>query len=163
MASWPEFVAAQPRLAAAIRALVHQYGPGLGYLATVRADGGPRVHPVSPVIRDDGLFCFVLDSPKRRDLERDGRYALHSYPPDDSDDEAYVAGHARRVTDQAKVAQLAGVMRAQPELDWQLYEFTVDVAMLARRRHGEHGSVGAAHEVWRDGSGTAIGEADRVQ
>src|SRR5690348_4064108 len=113
MASWPEFVAAQPGLAAAIRALVHQYGPGLGYLATVRADGGPRVHPVSPVIRDDGLYCFVVDSPKRRDLERDGRYALHSYPPDDSDDEAYVAGRARPVTDRARVALLAGAMRAQ--------------------------------------------------
>src|SRR5947208_17009086 len=111
MASWSEFAAAQPRLASVIRALVHQYGPGLGYLATVRADGGPRVHPVSPVITDDGLFCFVLDSPKRRDLQRDGRYALHSYPPDDSDDEAYVSGLARQVTDHARVALLAGTLR----------------------------------------------------
>ena len=163
MASWPQFVAARPRLAAAIRELVHQYGPGLGYLATVRADGGPRVHPVSPVITEDGLFCFILDSPKRRDLERDGRYALHSYPPEDSDDEAYVAGRARPVTDQATVALLAGTMRAQPDLGWRLYEFTIDVAMLARRRHGEHGSVGAAYEVWREGSGDATGSGDRVQ
>ena len=73
MASWPEFVAAEPRLAAAIQALVHQYGPGLGYLATVRADGGPRVHPVSPLITDNGLYCFIINSPKRRDLDRDGR------------------------------------------------------------------------------------------
>src|SRR5438093_1477038 len=107
MASWPEFAAAQPRLASAVRALVHQYGPGLGYLATVRADGGPRVHPVSPVITEEGLFCFVVDSPKRRDLERDGRYALHSFPPEDSDDEAYVAGRARPVTDEARVERLA--------------------------------------------------------
>jgi hypothetical protein len=162
MAFWSEFAAAQPRLAAAIRELVHQYGPGLGYLATVRSDGGPRIHPVSPVITDDGLFCFVLDSPKRRDLERDGRYALHSYPPEDSDDEAYVAGRARRVTDHARVTLLAGTMRAKPDLSWQLYEFTVDVAMVARRRHGEHGPVGAAYEVWRDGSGGVSGPADRV-
>src|SRR5205814_6524651 len=146
MASWPEFAAARPRLASAIRALVHQYGPGLGYLATVRGDGGPRVHPVSPVITEDGLFCFVLDSPKRRDLERDGRYALHSYPPDDSDDEAYIAGRARQVTDHARLTRLAGTMRAEPELDWQLYEFTVDVAMLARRRHGPHGPTGPAYQ-----------------
>jgi hypothetical protein len=115
MASWPEFAAAQPRLASAVRALVHQYGPGLGYLATVRADGGPRVHPVSPVITDEGLFCFVIDSPKRRDLERDGRYALHSYPPEDSDDEAYVCGRASRVTDVVRVSELAGTMRAKPD------------------------------------------------
>src|ERR687893_123537 len=106
MASWSEFAADAPRLARAIRSLMEQYGPGLGYLATVRADGGPRVPPVSPVIPDEGLFCFVIDSPKRRDLERDGRYALHSFPPEDSDDEAYLAGHAQVVTDGAKVARL---------------------------------------------------------
>src|SRR5439155_4461493 len=136
MASWPEFAAAQPRLASAIRALVHQYGPGLGYLATVRADGGPRVHPVSPVITDEGLYCFILDSPKRRDLDRDGRYALHSFPPEESDDEAYLSGRARRVTDGDRVAALADRMRAQPDLNWRLYEFSVDVAMVARHHEG---------------------------
>src|SRR4030081_730771 len=99
MAFWSEFAAAQPRLAAAIRELVHQYGPGLGYLATVRADGGPRVHPVSPVITDEGLFCFVVDSPKRRDLERDGRYALHSFPPEERNGERRATRRARLATD----------------------------------------------------------------
>ncbi|MET0415816.1 MAG: pyridoxamine 5'-phosphate oxidase, partial [Actinoplanes sp.] len=47
MASWSDFAAAEPVLAAGIRALLQQYGPGMGYLATVRADGGPRLHPVS--------------------------------------------------------------------------------------------------------------------
>ena len=133
MASWSEFATDEPWLARSIRHLIQQYGPGLGYLATVRADGGPRVHPVSPVITDDGLFCFVVDSPKRRDLERDGRYALHSFPPEDSDDEAYVAGHAHPVTDHTRVAALADRLRAAPQVDWRLFEFTVDVAMLARR------------------------------
>ena len=53
------------------------------------------MHPVSPVIADGGLFCFVTASPKRRDLERDGRYALHAYPAESSDDEAYLAGRVR--------------------------------------------------------------------
>src|SRR5256886_3754236 len=148
MASWPEFAAAQPRLPSAVRARVHRYGPGLGSLATVRAEGGPGVHPVSPVITDDGLYCFILDSPKRRDLARDGRYALHSFPPEESDDEAYLSGRARRVTDRARVASLAGTMRAKPDLNWRLYEFTVDVAMVAHHRAGSTGPVGAAHEVW---------------
>src|SRR5918998_1927762 len=107
MASWSEFSAADPFLAAGIRALLQQYGPGMGYLATVRPDGGPRLHPVSPVITDHGLYCFIVDSPKRRDLERDGRYALHSYPPEQSDDEAYLTGHARPVTDPAVINRLA--------------------------------------------------------
>ena len=172
MASWSDFASDEPRLARAIRALIQQYGPGLGYLATVRADGGPRVHPVSPVITDEGLFCFVIDSPKRRDLERDGRYALHSFPPEETDDEAYVAGRARHVTDPDRVARLARAMRAAPWVDWRLFEFSVDVAMLTR--HGRGGSTGSGGEmrdgpevqVWLDPAGTAVdpsGQAvDRV-
>ncbi|PZM95590.1 MAG: pyridoxamine 5'-phosphate oxidase [Actinobacteria bacterium] len=155
MASWAEFAADAPRLAEAIRSLIHQYGPGLGYLATVRADGGPRVHPVAPVITDDGLYCFVIDSPKRRDLERDGRYALHSFPPEDRDDEAYVAGRARLVTDYARVAELAGMSRAAPEGDWRLFGVSVDVGMLARGGAGgarplDVGAAAPVIQVWRD-------------
>src|SRR4051795_13265323 len=144
MASWSEFATAEPALAAAVRALLQQYGPGMGYLATVRADGGPRVHPVSPVVTEDGLYCFVVDSAKRRDLERDGRYALHSFPPEESDDEAYVAGRARPVTDPARVARVAQGARAEPRVDWQLFEFTVDVAILTRREQHTAGIPGLA-------------------
>jgi hypothetical protein len=157
MASWSEFAADEPRLADEIRLLLQQYGPGFGYLATVRADGGPRVHPVSPVITDDGLYCFVVDSPKRRDLERDGRYALHSFPPEESDDEAYVAGHAHPVTDPARVARLAELGRAAPQVDWRLFEFTVDVAMLTRRDHLTTVAGGGRPgvQVWLDPHGGA--------
>ncbi|SCL23177.1 Pyridoxamine 5'-phosphate oxidase [Micromonospora nigra] len=162
MASWSEFSADEPRLAEGIRLLMQQYGPGFGYLATVRADGGPRVHPVSPVITDEGLFCFVIDSPKRRDLERDGRYALHSFPPEESDDEAYVAGRARPVTDRARVGRLVDIARAEPRADWRLFEFTVEVAMLAHREHGVAGGPGdpggRPHvQVWLDPATPAAG------
>ncbi|HWH01673.1 MAG TPA: pyridoxamine 5'-phosphate oxidase family protein [Pilimelia sp.] len=158
MASWSTFAAAAPALAAAIRSLLHQYGPGLGYLATVRADGGPRVHPVSPVVTDDGLYCFVIGSPKRRDLERDGRYALHSFPPEDSDDEAYLSGRARPVADRARVARLATHLRAASGVDWRLFEFDIEVAMLAR--HGQTGAIPLAPgrpepavQIWHDPAG----------
>ncbi|TDC77948.1 pyridoxamine 5'-phosphate oxidase [Micromonospora sp. KC606] len=169
MASWSEFAADEPRLADGIRLLLQQYGPGFGYLATVRADGGPRVHPVCPVITDEGLFCFVVDSPKRRDLERDGRYALHSFPPEESDDEAYLAGRAYPVADPAQVARIARTGRAAPEVDWRLFEFDVDVAMLTRRgpgglvRPGE-GSGRPAVQVWldpRSAHGDAAGAPDQ--
>jgi hypothetical protein len=150
MASWSQFCTARPRLATAIRGLVHQYGPGLGYLATVRSDGGPRVHPVSPVITDDALYCFVVDSPKRRDLDRDGRYALHAYPSEDADDEAYLSGRARRVTDPGQVLRLAEALRARPGGDWRLYEFTVDIAMVGRRDPGRSRTGRPSFEVWRD-------------
>ncbi|MER7460385.1 pyridoxamine 5'-phosphate oxidase family protein [Micromonospora sp. NPDC126480] len=161
MASWSEFAADEPRLADGIRHLLQQYGPGLGYLATVRADGGPRVHPVSPVVTDEGLFCFVIESPKRRDLERDGRYALHSFPAEESDDEAYVAGHARPVTDPARVTRLARLHRAAFDVDWRLFEFTIDVAMLARHDAGA-GRGRPAVQVWLDPAAPGAAEAPAV-
>jgi hypothetical protein len=139
MASWSDFVAADPSLAAGIRTLLQQYGPGMGYLATVRPDGAPRVHPISPVITDDGLYCFIVASPKRRDLERDGRYALHSFPAEESDDEAYLTGRATRVHDPLVTATLAGALRASPDVDWHLYELHIDSATL--RRHGPAGAL----------------------
>jgi pyridoxamine 5'-phosphate oxidase-like protein len=153
MTPWSQFAAAEPRLAAAIHQLIYQYGQGLGYLATVRADGGPRVHPVSPVVAEGGLFCFVLDSPKRRDLERDGRYALHAFPPESNDDEAYLLGRARRVTNADTVRILASAMRAEPRVDWRLYEFGIDVAVLVRRGQAPtSGPSDAPTEryIWRD-------------
>jgi hypothetical protein len=41
--AWGEFERAQPGLAEARRVLLYQYGVGLAFLATVRADAGPRV------------------------------------------------------------------------------------------------------------------------
>src|SRR3954453_4163103 len=139
MATWSDFVAADPSLAAGVRALLQQYGPGMAYLATVRADGGPRVHPVSPVFTDEGLYCFVVASPKRRDLARDGRYALHSFPPEESDDEAYLTGQAIRVHDPVVIATLSETWRASPAVDWHLYELQIDTATL--RRHGPGGAL----------------------
>src|SRR3954467_3310139 len=95
MASWSDFVAAEPSLAAGIRAILPQYRPGMAHPAAVRADGAPRVHPVSPVITEEGLYCFVVNSPKRRDLDRDGRYALHSFPPPHNKQHANTRGRAR--------------------------------------------------------------------
>jgi hypothetical protein len=180
VARWSEFALAAPRLAAAVRGLLHQYGPGLGYLATVRADGGPRVHPVSPVLFDGGLYCFLIASPKRSDLERDGRYALHSFPAETSDDEAYVAGRAIRVTERDLIKRLAAEMRARPGVDWRLYEFTIEVAMAVVRAPAAVALVGAAGsagptaasagpdrvgcEIWRDpGYGGRMAAADSVQ
>ncbi|MDY7086177.1 MAG: pyridoxamine 5'-phosphate oxidase family protein [Actinomycetota bacterium] len=139
MPSWSDFLAAEPTLAAGIRALLQQYGPGLAYLATVRADGSPRVHPVSPVITDEGLYCFIIDSPKRRDLERDGRYALHSFPPEENDDEAFLTGRAVPVHDPRVIADLSSALHASPDVNWRLFELTIERATL--RTHGPAGAL----------------------
>lgn len=106
MKRWSDFAAERPDMADAGRTLIYQFRVGLGYLATVRKDGGPRVHPVCPVIANGGLYVFIGNhSPKRRDLLRDGRFALHSFPNPQVDDEFTVRGRAVRVDD-ATVRQI---------------------------------------------------------
>jgi hypothetical protein len=102
MKRWGEFAAEKPEMAEAGRALIYQFRVGLGYLATIRKDGGPRVHPVCPVLANDGMYVFIGNqSPKLHDLSRDGRFALHSFPNPEVDDEFSVSGRAVRIDDEA--------------------------------------------------------------
>jgi hypothetical protein len=100
LASWAEFEAADPELAAFGRALLYKTGDPIGYLATVRAaDGGPRVHPVCPIPAAGRLYVTIPRiSPKVRDLEADARFMFHTYPGD-RDPEFSFRGRARLVTD----------------------------------------------------------------
>src|SRR5262245_61549998 len=96
MVTWKAFAAAAPDLAQAGRYLLNQFGVGLAFLATVRKDGAPRLHPVCPVLSEDRLFVLITPaSPKRHDLARDGRYALQTFPQAKAgSDEFYVTGNA---------------------------------------------------------------------
>src|SRR5262245_10562216 len=97
MKRWSQFAAEKPEMAEAGRSLVYQFRVGLGYLATVRKDGGPRVHPVCPVIANGGLYLFIGNrSPKPRDPLPDGRFVLHSSPNHEADDEYTVTGRRAR-------------------------------------------------------------------
>lgn len=148
MASWSSFAAAAPSLATSIRSALYQYGPGLAYLATVRPDGGPRLHPVSPAVVGSGLYCVMLDTPKRRDLERDGRYALHAFPGED-DDEACLQGFASQVTDPGEVLRIGRAIRADDHVTWWLYELNVESAMFAHRGPSSHPEV-VSYQFWID-------------
>src|SRR5262245_24880270 len=110
MIPWQTFAESNPVLAAQGQRLLllgAEYGDflaGLAYLATIRPDGGPRIHPISPALLDGHLYAFILtSSPKYGDLRRDGRFALHSFPPNTldntpfADDEFYLTGIARMV------------------------------------------------------------------
>jgi hypothetical protein len=101
MITWTQFKQQQPALAAVGRGQFYQHGLGLGFLATVRQDGAPRVHPVCPVISRAGLHLLIIPGPKRGDLRRDARYALHTetFPPPQEDDGFALSGTAAEVTD----------------------------------------------------------------
>ena len=125
---WREFSALRPDLADAGKQLLYQYGVGLAFLGTVRADGGPRLHPFCPVI-DDGLYAFIVPSPKRDDLHRDGRYAMHSFPADENEDAFTLAGTVRLTEDGAVRDRLEAryrderTRRPRPLDDQDLFEF----------------------------------------
>jgi general stress protein 26 len=149
---WEEFAAEAPEVAEAGRALIYHYGPGLGYLATVRKDGGPRLHPVCPVITHGGLWVFVGNhSPKVHDLRRDGRYALHAPGKEDVDDEFMVAGTAHAVDDTALYESVLAVYLAQGTTtsDDTLFELRLDRALHAA--YGPRPSWPPVYSRWRAG------------
>jgi hypothetical protein len=155
MVSWREFEERRPDLADAGRALLYQFGVGLAFLATVRRDGGPRVHPICPQIYEGGLFGFLIPSLKRSDLGRDSRYALHSYPTPTNEDVFYLTGEARRVTDEALVGEVRGQFISERKLsepppasdEEELFEFLIQSCLLTRTTG--HLDYEPRHTIWR--------------
>ena len=107
MATWAELAQQRPDFAEAGRRLLYQHGVGLAFLATIRKDTGPRLHPICPLLTEDGLFAFIIPSPKQQDLLRDGRFAMHSFPCPDNEDAFYLTGRARLVNARETREQLA--------------------------------------------------------
>jgi hypothetical protein len=136
LAPWAEFAAAAPELARSGAAHLDR-AQGAALLATVRADAPPRIHPVTVGIVDGGLYVFLLDSAKRRDLVDDGRYALHAHQDMAAPDEFSVRGRARLVP--------AGELRDRVGSGWffevddtyWLFELQVQSAILGERRADE--------------------------
>jgi hypothetical protein len=153
--TWVGLVRHRPDLAAAGRSLLYQYGVGLAFLATVRADGGPRVHPVCPLLSPRGLHAWVVPSPKRSDLHRDGRYALHSFPCEDNEDAFYVAGAATPVHDAAVENELRARFLAERGLPCpgealagqELFELLVERCLHTTTTG--HGDPNPRHAAWR--------------
>ena len=130
MLTWLEFSEARPDIAGPGEKLLYQFGLGLGFIATVRRDGGPRVHPICPHIHEGHLYFFAVGtSPKRYDLDRDGRYALHAFPPAENDDEFYCAGKATAITDPSLRHRIAGLAKHSVQDDEVLYELRIDRAL----------------------------------
>jgi len=76
MPSWREIVTAEPEFAGRVRQLfdVGRHKT----IATLRADGSPRISGIECEFTDDDLqFGSMSDSRKGADLRRDGRFALH--------------------------------------------------------------------------------------
>jgi hypothetical protein len=143
MTTWGDFAAAEGELAAFVAERL-QAAPS--YLATVRASGAPRVHPVTPIITVDGLYLFMEPtSPKGVDLRERGWFALHNGVADSAGTggEATVSGTGHPVDGDATRAAVAAAASYDPADRYVLFELRPtevrcngygDVTLPERRR-----------------------------
>jgi hypothetical protein len=132
--SWAHFAdAARDVSDAGKRLLEDEPGvPGVAFLATTGSTGLPRIHPFIPAVVNGGLWAFVIESPKQRDLDRTRLFAIHSRlgPEDES---FYCAGDARRVDSDQPRTEVSAVMPFS-DIDSRhiLYELRVVRALWTR-------------------------------
>jgi hypothetical protein len=120
--NWGAVVDAAPELAAFVAGRLNA---APSYLATVRAGGAPRLHPVTPILTADGLYLFMEPtSPKGVDLRERAWFALHSSVPDNSGTggEASVSGTGHPVDDADVWATVAAAASYSPEERYVLFE-----------------------------------------
>lgn len=100
MATWQQMSDSAPEFAARVRELldarVHKT------IATLRADGSPRISGIETFFAGDDIWIgSMANAVKARDLQRDPRYALHSgsIDPPEWPGDAKLSGRAEELTD----------------------------------------------------------------
>jgi len=126
--SWKTLEENNPNLAAFGYSRLHGQ---VAYLATLRKDGSPRLHPITPIIGQGHLFVFMEPtSPKGHDLRRDGRYAMHCAVSDTSgaSGEFTISGQAQSIV-HLELRALAARLAPYPPADrYVLFEFNIESA-----------------------------------
>jgi general stress protein 26 len=147
---------AAPELAAAVQrsfdAHIHKT------LATVRADGSPRVSGQEMTFRDGNVWLGMMpDSRKARDLRRDPRLAVHSATADPTmaGGDAKLSGRAFEVVDRETLDWFIGQERnakgeAPPE---PFHLFRVDVDEIVLTTLGGDPPDHLVIETWRERRG----------
>jgi len=149
VARWEDVAGSAPEFAQAARELfdAHRHKT----VATLRSNGAPRISGIEATFKDGDLWLGMMPgSLKARDLQRDGRMALHSasVDPDDADPSAWpgdakISGRAYEVTDKDTLKSF-GPMPDGSHL------FRVEIEEVVTTRVGEP----ADHlviQLWREG------------
>src|SRR3954454_16643705 len=129
MTTYDDFAKQAPDLAAAVRARFDAERHHV--LATLRADGAPRVSGTEVGFRNGQLFLGSMpDARKALDLQRDPRCALHAHTGRGTmaGGDAKVAGRAVEATDEATLAAFRG--DAQPAGPYHLFLLDLAEAVL---------------------------------
>jgi hypothetical protein len=149
VSSWAEFEAESPTFAAFVgeRLRAHRHR----MMATIRADGSPRISGIEVTISRGELWIGGLpESRKFADLHRDPRLALHS----GSDDpprfrgDARLSGRAVEVFDEEIKAAFLADAGGGPPGPFELFRLEIDEASTVREAESKDHLV---IEVWKPG------------
>lgn len=147
MATWKQFSEEVPALAGSVEARLTAHKHHI--LATLRKDGSPRVSGTEIEILDGSVVLgSMLGALKARDLQRDGRYALHSNPGHHTMEggDAKFAGTARELTGDEFEAMAASYPYEVPR---PLHIFVLDIdEVVLTTVDGEHMYV----DLWKPGT-----------
>jgi len=152
MSSWTEFETAEPDLASRVRARFER--TGLALMATIRADGSPRISGVEPLFTLGDLYLGMMpQGRKSADLQRDPRLALHNATVDKAvlEGDVKISGRAETVTDPDTRSAYRAAFEAEngeapPEGEIDLWSVDIgEIAVLSPA--GDHLRI----ETWRPG------------
>lgn len=147
MADWRRFEEEAGDLAAAVKARFQASKHHV--LATIRRDGSPRVSGTEVLfLGSDLLLGSMPGAVKARDLQRDGRFALHANPNDPSmrEGDAKVSGFAKETFAEPLLAAAARATGVSPP--FHLFRLELDEAVLTSLAP-ESGEL--LIETWRPG------------
>jgi hypothetical protein len=151
--SWATFAEEVPELATAVRARFEWTKHHV--LASLRADGSPRVSGTEVVSRGDDLFLGSMwHAVKARDLQRDGRFAIHSNPgsPEMVGGDAKLSGVAVEVVGDARDEFEEDV---QPPTPFQLFRLEFE-SVVHTTLHPDGDRIVVT--LWRPGQGITVTE-----
>ena len=150
MTNWQTFRDEDPELAAKVEARFAARTHHV--MATVRADGSPRVSGTEVVVDGDDLFLGSMwGSRKAVDLQRDPRVAVHSNPGDETMEggDAKVSAVATEVPDDHPAKAALREEQSPPE-PFHLLRLEPREVVLTEVDH----EVGALYvHLWRPGRG----------
>jgi hypothetical protein len=157
--SWNEFQLEEPELAEIGNKLLFPSRPqvGVAFLATLRKDGAPRLHPVSLVYHNNRVYVLIPStSPKCSDLKRDGRYALQAFPPQNNEgnEEFYISGRAERIGDALYLQALVADTKIKVEKDEVLFELFLERIMYTTLVNRDTPDEHPVHRKWRAAGGS---------
>ena len=152
MASFADVESAEPEFAQRVRASFDAHGHK--FLATLRADGSPRISGIEMhFVAGEPWLAGMPGSVKFTDLKRDPRFALHSgsSEPGAFDADAKLSGRATPVTDDTERARYAAAAGVPTELmGFELFRIDLDQVVLTALNDEKDALVISS---WRPGRG----------